>query len=891
MYKFALLPLLFALALSARAADSLPAYRDPDLPVESRVEDLLRRMTPEEKFWQLFMIPGEPEENDQRFKHGIFGLQVATTARTSGDAAQIMDYGSSGSARQHAEKINNIQRYFVEQTRLGIPLIFFDEALHGLVRDGATAFPQAIALAATWNPQLVQQIAEAIAHETRSRGIRQILSPVVNLARDVRWGRVEETYGEDPCLSSRMGTAFVRGFEQQGVITTPKHFVANVGDGGRDSYPVGYSDWWLSEIYFKPFRACFQEGSARSVMTSYNSLNGRPCTANSWLLREVLKKRWGFNGFVISDAGAVGGLLDLHHTAGSREESAEQAIEAGLDVIFQTAYDHHIPLLRAVQQGRIDKAALDDAVRRVLRAKFQLGLFENPYADPAEADKWNGHPQHRVLALEAARESIVLLKNDNNLLPFSRGLKEIAVIGPDAVEGRLGGYSGPGNDVVTIVDGIKDVLGPQSVVRYAAGCRPSLQKFSAIPADYLNTTAAGTGEKGLLGRYYNGIALKGSPLLERVDPVLQFKWTLFAPHPAVPRGWFSAAWTGYLLAPDDVEVRIGLQGSEGFRLYIDDQLLVDRWKKISWKRATVPFKFEKGRRYRLRVEFYDNSGRSEIGLIWDYRQEDGLRQEMDEALKIASGADAVIMAAGIEEGEFHDRARLELPGNQVQLIKKLAALNKPLAVVLVGGSAITMENWLDEVPAVLDAWYPGEAGGQAVAEVLFGIYNPAGRLPLTFPESVAQVPLFYNHYPTGRGDDYADLSGFPQFPFGHGLSYSSFIYEKMELSPTRIGQGDSLWVSITLKNDGPYDGDEVVQLYMHDERSAIVRPVLQLIRFKRVHVKSGQTVEVDFKIAASELGYFDFKGKLVTEPGRFSLLAGSSSADMRLKETFSLVAD
>ena len=406
-------------------------YKNPSIPIEQRVEDLLSRMTPEEKFWQCFMIPGDLSDGKEKYKHGIFGFQVATKGITDNKGEQLLDYAEGGTAKETALLINKMQKYFVEETRLGIPIIAFDEALHGLVRKGATAFPQSIALAATWDTVLMSDVAQAIAIETKTRGIRQILSPVLNIARDVRWGRTEETYGEDPFLTSQMGIAFISQFEKLGVITTPKHFVANVGDGGRDSYPIHFNERLLEEVYFPAFKAVFQKAGAWSVMTSYNSLDGSACSANDWLLNQKLKKEWGFNGFVISDANAVGGANVLHFTTNDYAESGEQSIKNGLDVIFQTSYDHYKLFFPAFEKGEVDEDKLDEAVRRVLRAKFKLGLFENPYVVPNEATKWNGIKKHREIAKKAALESIILLKNvrlpgqENNILPINKDIKSI----------------------------------------------------------------------------------------------------------------------------------------------------------------------------------------------------------------------------------------------------------------------------------------------------------------------------------------------------------------------------------------------------------------------------------------------------------------------------------
>ncbi|MCX6561277.1 MAG: glycoside hydrolase family 3 protein, partial [Candidatus Aminicenantes bacterium] len=464
---------------------SRPPYRDPGVSLERRVEDLLGRMTPAEKFRQLFMIPDDFADDRGWFKDGIFGLQVASRGR-AGENVQRLDYAPGADARRMAEDINAIQRWFAGESRLGIPIIPFDEALHGLIRSGATAFPQAIGLAASWDVGLMTEVAAAIARETRSRGIRQILSPVVNIARDPRWGRVEETYGEDPHLASRMAAAFVAAFEKQGVIATPKHFAANVGDGGRDSYPIHDDERWLREIELPPFRAALAEGGARSIMSSYNSLGGSPASANDWLLNRILKGEWAFRGFVISDACAVGGSYSLHLTSDSYDESGRQAWTSGLDVIFQTARSHAALFEKSILEGRVGQSRVDDAVRRVLRAKMELGLFENPFVDPAEAERLNGSPVHRALARKAAEESIVLLKNESNTLPLRRG-GSLAVIGPDAMEARLGGYSGPGVRKVSLLEALRTTAEGRETIAYAAGCGRTVPRLGPIDAAYLRT--------------------------------------------------------------------------------------------------------------------------------------------------------------------------------------------------------------------------------------------------------------------------------------------------------------------------------------------------------------------------------------------------------------------
>jgi beta-glucosidase len=729
------------------AAQTVAPYRDAARPIDERVRDLLGRMTLEEKFWQLFMIPGSLDDPTHDYSSGVFGLQISTGVAAGDEAADP----AADAARAHAERINAIQRYFVEETRLGIPIIAFDEALHGLTREGATTFPQAIALAATWDTALVGRVARSIARETRSRGIRQVLSPVVNIANDVRWGRVEETYGEDPHLTSMMARAFVRAFESAGIVTTPKHFVANVGEGGRDSYPIEHGERMLEELFFPPFRAALDEG-ARSVMTAYNSVDGAPATQSRWLLTQKLRHDWGFAGFVISDAAATGGATVLHMTEPNTPTAAQHALEAGLDVIFQSSYPQHRPYLEAFTRGMIADSVIDAAVARVLRAKFALGLFEEPYVDPDSAAHWNGHARHRALAREAARASIVLLRNERAALPLSPAPASIAVIGTDAVEARLGGYSGPGVETVSILDGIRMRLDDGAAVRHAAGPGRVTETYAVIPSGHLSTTADGRTAQGLMGEYFANNRLEGEPALVRTDESVDFRWTLNSPARGIPLDWYSVRWSGRLLAPDGV-TRIGVEGNDGYRLWLDGRLLIDNWRKQSYGTSLAEVALEPGGAYDLRLEYFESTGNARLRLVWDAGISDRSRAQIDSAVSLARESDIAIVVAGIEEGEFRDRAFLRLPGHQETLIRDVAATGTPTVVVLIGGSAIAVSDWLDHVDAVLLAWYPGEQGGHAVADVLFGDHDPAGRLPITFPIAEGQLPLRYNHKPTGRGDD------------------------------------------------------------------------------------------------------------------------------------------
>ncbi|CAM4153557.1 glycoside hydrolase family 3 protein [Zobellia nedashkovskayae] len=858
-----------------------PIYKNPDAPIEDRVNDLLSKMTLEEKFWQMFMIPGDLSDGKEKYKHGIFGFQVSSKGKNDNAAEQLMDYGPSGSAEEMTNKINEIQKYFLEETRLGIPIIPFNEALHGLARDGATVFPQAIALAASWDTTLVGNVGRAVTKETKTRGIRQILSPVLNIARDVRWGRTEETYGEDPFLTTQMAKSYIGAFEREGVITTPKHFVANVGAGGRDSYPIDFNERILEEVYFPAFKAVFKETGARSVMTSYNSLNGVPCTSNEWLLRKKLKEEWGFEGFVISDAGATGGANVLHFTAKDYAEATEDAVEAGLDVLFQTSYNHYPLFWEAYEKGMVDIKAIDEAVSRILKAKFELGLFEDPYVNAKDAAFWNGHKDHQDLAREAASKSMVLLKNENEVLPIDKKEK-VALIGYDAKAARLGGYSGPGNEIVSIYDGLVSKAG-QGNIKYVPGVSIKEENYTIVKKDFLSTEKSGKKVEGLSAAYFDNIALTGKPRVERIDKEVAFSWTLFSPHEDLPYDWFSVRWNGKVKGPKNGNVNIGVEGNDGYRMYLDGKLFIDNWKKKSYNTIVKPFEFEKDKEYDIRVEFYESAGNTKIKLVWDAGIVQEYKKQINDAVEAAKNADIAVVTAGINEGEFRDRALLDLPGHQEELIKAVAATGTPTVVVLVGGSAITMANWIDDVDGILMAWYSGENGGNGFADILFGDVNPAGRLPVTFPVDVAQCPLYYNNKPTGRGDNYHNLTGQPLFPFGYGLSYTSFEYSNLKFSKATITANESVTVSCSIKNNGAVVGDEVVQLYIRDELASVVRPIKELKGFQRISLEPGQSKNVVFELGEEELSMLNIDLNRIVEPGDFRIMLGSSSKDIRLR--------
>ncbi|WP_439506512.1 glycoside hydrolase family 3 C-terminal domain-containing protein [Sediminibacterium sp.] len=881
-----LFQVLLSICFSAHIfAQQLPIYKNPRYTTEERVSDLIKRMTPVEKFWQLFMIPGDLGKDPNQYKHGIFGFQVSAASMQAGVGQQLLQYNTKENALLLAQKINQIQRYFINETRLGIPFIPFDEALHGLVRSGATAFPQSIALAASFDTSLISAVSKAIAVETKARGIRDILSPVLNIATDVRWGRTEETYGEDPFLVKQMAANYLRNFESAGIVTTPKHFIANVGDGGRDSYPIHLNESFLDELHFPPFKHAIQKIGSRSIMTAYNSVNGSASSANGWLLNKKLKQDWGFKGFVISDAGAVGGTTVLHHTTKDYPASSAAAIKNGLDVIFQTNYDHYKLFIPPFLDGTIPQERIDDAVARVLKVKFELGLFDNPYVDESIAAKWVNSTLHKSLAKEAAVKATVLLKNTNSVLPLSNYAKNIAVFGKDAVDARLGGYSGPGNGVVNILEGIKSRANKEQQIFFFEGASVQSETFEVVSTPNLFIDSA-LKSKGLKAEYYSSLIPGESLQKSRFVNEINESYTFMSPDSSITSDHYSIRYSGYLKAPNTGKFALALEGNDGFRLYLNNKLLINQWDKISYRRATIEVLLEKGKSYQLKVEFFESKGNGKIKFLWKKSGGDSTNIKIKQAIDLAKKADINIVVAGIHEGEFQDRSSLSLPGNQEALIEAVASTGKPVIVLLVGGSAITMQKWMNKVSAIMMVWYPGEEGGNAIASLLYGDENPAGRLPISFPQSEGQLPLVYHHKPTGRGDDYHDLSGEPLFPFGYGLSYTQFQYSNLQFSKDTLSSNDEIKVSVDITNIGSKIGDEVVQLYVRQDLSTVATPVLALKAFKRVTIQPEKKETVEFTINPEMLTLINEEGKEVTEPGVFRIMIGPNSKALLLKKSF-----
>lgn len=756
-------------ALLGAQETSVPAYRNPDLPVDRRVEDLLGRMTLEEKvaqlicLWPAVNIPANFAGKRILDDKGNFDPAKAEPLLGNG-IGQIARPSAGKGPRENAEFTNAIQRYLVEKTRLGIPAVFHEEGLHGHMAPGGTSFPQAIALAATWNPELVEQVFGTAAAEMRARGGHQALTPVLDLALDARWGRFEETYGEDPYLTSRLGVGAIRGFQGAGplidkrhVVATMKHFaVHGRPEGGTNVGPANYSERYIRETFLRPFEAAVKDAGVGSVMACYNEIDGIPCHANRWLLDRVLRQEWGFRGYVVSDYFGIRELKSLHSVARDVDEAAKMAMDAGVDVELPDpeAYNR---LAELAGNGTISEAAIDQAVRRALRAKFLLGLFEDPYADPAEAERITNTSRHRELALRAAREAIILLKNEGGVLPFDRSsVKTIAVVGPNAAKCLLGGYSDDPGRCVTVLDGIRSKLGNQAKVLYAEGC-----KITKEGADW---------------------------------------------------------WADKVELSDPAEDRKGIV--EAARLAV----------------------------------------------------------QADATVVVVGGNDATSREA-YSPTHLGDRDSLELLGLQNELVKAVLEAGKPAAVLLLHGRPLSINYIAENVPAILDGWYLGQEGGTAVADVLFGDYNPAGRLPVSIPRSVGQVPVFYNHKPSAkRGYLFANKE--PLFAFGYGLSYTQFRYQNLNVMPEKIGPRGAATVSVDVTNTGQRAGDEVVQVYIRDVVSSVTRPVKELRGFRRIPLGPGETRTVEFTIGPAELSLINRDMERVVEPGEFEIMAGGSSVQV-----------
>jgi beta-glucosidase len=835
-------------SVSSRQEPSLP-YKNPSLPVDKRVEDLVSRMTLEEKVSQM-MNAAPPIE------------------------------------------------------RLGIPEYeWWNEALHGVARAGyATVFPQAIGLAATWDTSLMRDVADVISTEARAKHNEFLRnnqharyqgltfwSPNINIFRDPRWGRGQETYGEDPYLTSMLGVAFVKGLQGDDprylkVVATPKHYAVHSGpEPERHGFDAKVSERDLRETYLPAFRATIVEARAGSVMCAYNRTNTEPCCANKELMIDILRKEWGFDGYVVSDCGGITDIWKGHHFAGSEAEASALSVKAGTDLACGREYG---ALIEAVNSGLIGEREIDISLKRLMTARFRLGMFDPPemvrYARIPFSE--NDSLAHRDLALKAARESIVLLKNENNTLPLKKSVKTLAVIGPnaDAPEVLVGNYSGRPSKSVTPLAGIRNAVSGETKVLYALGATLSGEAAVPVPSSALTVNGAGT-QPGFRGEYFNNQELQGQAATVRIDPQINFDWGRYKPTPQVGENNFSVRWTGKLTPPETGPYQLGATADDGVRLYLDGKLLIDAWASNPTKTVTREVNLEAGRDYDVRMEYYQYNRESIARLVWSYPHI--VEKQIEEAVNAVRRADAAVVVLGLSaglEGEemtvstegFRggDRTDISLPRGQEALLKAVSATGKPVVLLLLNGSALAV-NWASvNVPAIVEAWYPGEEGGTAIADVLFGGYNPGGRLPVTFYESVAQLPPFADYDMQGR--TYRYFKGVPLYPFGFGLSYTTFKYENLKLSARKIRAGEGVSVSVTVRNSGDVAGDEVVQMYVTDPSASVPVPIRSLAGVERVFLRPGEKRIVRFTLSAAKMSLINTRGKRVVEPGEFLISVG-----------------
>lgn len=751
-------------------------YKDHNQPIEERVKDLLNQMTLDEKIAQLGSY-----WSYEILENGEFSTQKASKLLNFGIGQITRPGGATGfSPKQTAKLVNEIQKFLVNKTRLGIPAFIHEECLSGYMTKGATIFPQMIGIASTWQPELCEQMTSRIRDQMKTLGIHQGLSPVVDVTRDPRWGRTEETFGEDPYLVLSMGVSYVKGLQsdniKNGVVATLKHFVGyGVSEGGMNWAPAHIGERELREIFLLPFEAAIKEGKAKSVMNAYHELDGIPCGASKKLLRNVLREEWNFDGIVVSDYFAINSIMDYHKVASDKEQAAIKALTAGIDVELPAFDCYKEPLKKAVESGKLPITFVDDAVKNILRLKFEMGLFENPFVDLEKVPENLDLAEDRKLAYEIAVKSLVLLKNDG-ILPLIRDnypIKKVAVIGPNANSARN------------------------------------------LTGDYTYLTHLETLEQDAFGTS----AMKGIEFSESELPI-----------------------TTIYEALKEKLIPLGIEVS-----------------------------YSKG------CEINDKD-----------------KSYFTEAVNLAKSSDVAILVLGDKSGltkdcttgESRDSSTLKLPGVQLELLREIKKTNTPIILVLVTGRPYSLE-WADKhVSAILEAWLPGEEGGNAIADIIIGNRIPGGKLPISFPYHAGQIPVFYNHKPSGGRShwwgDYVDYPTKPLYPFGYGLSYTTFEYSNLEITVEET----NVFISCEVKNIGQFEGEEVVQLYINDEVASVTRPVKELKGFKRINLKPNETKKITFELPIEVLAFCDENMKFVVERGDFKVLIGSSSEDIRLKGNF-----
>jgi beta-glucosidase len=794
------------------------------------------------------------------------------------------------------EKVGQLVNRSDAIPRLGVSEYnYWNEALHGVIAAGTTSFPQAVALGSTWDPDLVHRVATAISDEARvknkveGKGL-SYWSPTVNIARDPRWGRNEESYSEDPYLLSQMGVAFVNGMQGDHpfylkTVSTPKHFIANNEEIRRHSGSSEVDMRSLWEYYMPAFQHTVVFGKAFSIMCAYNELNQEPCCGNYYLLTDILRKKWGFEGYVVSDCGAINDMISGHHLYETGVEAAARGILAGCDLNCGDCYSSY--LHEALELGLIEEKDLDRALKRVLSARFRLGEF-----DPPEMVPYSVIPEekldckaHRDLALTAAGKAIVLLKNEG-ILPLDKNkIKSIAVIGPNAEECQLGIYSGFPNIRISPLEGIKNKASSYGIkVDYVKGCGFGGGFSKPIETKYF-AKIDNSGKRGMIGQYFDNMSLEGKPVLTRIDSVINFSWRAKSPAPELPNDQFSVRWTGEIIPPETRVFSLVTRTDDGARLYVNDQLLLEDWTLHGEKPNRAKIELKAGKAYKIVFEYFESGLGATARLLWDIGFKD-----FDKAKEIAKKSDLVILVLGTHPNlseEESDRMDITLPQVQRDLVREIAQVNSNIVIVLINGGPLALSGTEKDAAAILEAWYTGQATGTAIADVLFGDVNPGGKLPETFYASTEQLPPFDNYDIINYGRTYMYFEKPVLYQFGHGLSYTTFDYSNLRLSAEKITREGSINIQCTLRNTGNCKGDEVVQVYVRDIRASVKVPIRQLKRFQRITLKPGEDKIVSFNLPAAELSFYDIKSNdFIIEPGEFEVQIGSSSEDIRLWEKF-----
>ena len=874
------------MALLSVSCNNTEKYKDSTQPIDVRVNDLLGRMTLEEKASQLDMLCAKDivvdgkNLSEERLKTFIDDKSIGSVHDLYPETAEIA---------------NEIQKRALENSRLGIPLLFIEEGLHGYQGVGSTTFPAAIGNSCTWDTTLVNQIGRIIGTEARIHGVHFILGPNLDVAHEIRWGRVEETFGEDPYLTSRMAVNLIKGMQKNNelsnkhaVVSEPKHFgVHGIPSGGTNASTVNIGEREARTTHLYTFEKAITEGGANGVMAAYHDIDGVPSIANKKLLSQILRDEWGFKGMVVSDLGAVNEQIHRHHTAVDAKDAISKALTAGLNMQFYDfPYDvWQNSIVEAVKDGTLDEKILDQRVADVLRLKFRLGLFEDPYISNEEIAQLHHCKAHKDVALKASHESLVLLKNNNNVLPFQANPKRITLVGELANLSLLGGYSPSLAKGITVLEALKERFGKDVHIDFIESQIEN--SFKSIPNSALYTS--NQGDNGVKVEFFNNTDLHGNAAYSATVPEVTAYWHNLSPAPGINRDNFSARWEGVIKAPVSGTYEIKLEPDNLGKLFLNGNLVIDKWEDPDAPNVTkiqlsagqmIPFKVEY-------AELHDNAG---IHLDWRVLHKISNEQLYNRITSSASASDVtiVVLGEGIDAvGEGKDRQDLNMCERDIEILKAVKKANKPAATIVMNGRPFVMTPMEELSDAIIEGWFPGEFGGQAVVDILFGDVNPSGKLCISIPRSEGQLPANYLKKRSSRMN-YTDGSAYPLFTFGHGLSYTTFEYNDLQFSSKEISTTENMTVSFKVKNTGKVKGAEVCQLYMTDIVSSVSLAGKNLRGFSRVELEPGEEKTVEITLTPHHFSLVNSDMQRVVEPGDFEIMIGASSADIKLKDKVTL---